>query len=142
MTINNAPLFAKRGQKLEVMANIINRSYVNTMMIYMMGSVSAADKDICRNIHSLVNGHRSGIVVICIDRLMRFDAAAERLIWVLAMRALVNFNNVHLVVGTGFVRARLRHLGYDNIAHLHDGCDGFLLINKPSILACPLACAA
>ncbi len=122
-------IIARKGLSMAVDASITESSGVGLLEVSLIGIVSMADKDICRDIYRLFCEHRSGIVVICIDRLMLFDGAAAKLVLMLARRAMVNINILHLVVGTGTVRERALQIGFGNVARFHDSYDGFLSRN-------------
>ena len=107
-------------------ASISDISGVRLMTASLLGIVSMADKEICRDLYRAFCQHRAGIVVICIDRLMLFDAVAAKVVLTLARRAMVNINVLHMVVGTGTVRERAHQIGFDNVARFHDSYDAFL----------------
>jgi len=126
MTHERRKLMTGRGLLMAVDASISDLSGVSLLETNLLGIISMVDKDICRDLYRTLCEHRSGIVVICIDRLMLFDAVAAKVVLMLARRAMVNFNVLHMVVGTGAVRERALQIGFDHIASVHNSYDGFL----------------
>ncbi len=126
MTPEGNCLMAENGILMGAQASVFDLSGVKLLKTSLLGMVSFADKGICRGIYKICCGHRLGIVVICIDRLMLLDVTATKLVTMLVQRAMINYNIVHMVVGTGAVRARALQIGFDQIAGIHDSYDDFV----------------
>ena len=89
MTDKCRKLIKRSGLLMAVDATISESSGIKLLNASLLGIVSMADKEICRDLYRAFCEHRSGIVVICIDRLMLLDTAAAKVVLMLARRAMV-----------------------------------------------------